>query len=211
MQKVRSGDVSELFGWLVASKDRKYFDSGDYALSKAGVAPQSTVGTAIPNPEKWAFCWEVYRCDETLSASLAYLMPHLVSPMVTRFLPFLQPLPAQSIEKVAFLRWISSSLEPMRRLKQKIGRTQKTKWRNPSLRRRKWSPAQRLEESKKSELKHRKSMTPIQLSDQLLFWIHRAWSVLPLCKWAITSTQTVHIQIVALILSAIHLRSHLQV
>jgi len=31
-------------------KDRKYFDSGDYALSKAGVAPQGTVGTAIPNP-----------------------------------------------------------------------------------------------------------------------------------------------------------------
>jgi len=32
-------------------KDRKYFDSGDYALSKAGVAPQTNVGTAIPNPE----------------------------------------------------------------------------------------------------------------------------------------------------------------
>ncbi|KAI0051123.1 Endosulfine-domain-containing protein [Auriscalpium vulgare] len=32
-------------------KDRKYFDSGDYALSKAGVAPQTVVGTAIPNPE----------------------------------------------------------------------------------------------------------------------------------------------------------------
>lgn len=32
-------------------KDRKYFDSGDYALSKAGVTPQSNVGTAIPNPE----------------------------------------------------------------------------------------------------------------------------------------------------------------
>ncbi|TFL02856.1 camp-regulated phospho protein/endosulfine conserved region-domain-containing protein [Pterulicium gracile] len=32
-------------------KDRKYFDSGDYALSKAGVAPQTAVGTAIPNPE----------------------------------------------------------------------------------------------------------------------------------------------------------------
>ncbi|KAG9052420.1 hypothetical protein FS842_009887 [Serendipita sp. 407] len=32
-------------------KDRKYFDSGDYALSKAGVAPQSNVGTAIPSPE----------------------------------------------------------------------------------------------------------------------------------------------------------------
>lgn len=32
-------------------KERKYFDSGDYALSKAGVAPQNAVGTAIPNPE----------------------------------------------------------------------------------------------------------------------------------------------------------------
>ncbi|KAF6757582.1 camp-regulated phospho protein/endosulfine conserved region-domain-containing protein [Ephemerocybe angulata] len=32
-------------------KDRKYFDSGDYALSKAGKAPQTSVGTAIPNPE----------------------------------------------------------------------------------------------------------------------------------------------------------------
>ncbi|KAF8584709.1 hypothetical protein K439DRAFT_1250820, partial [Ramaria rubella] len=32
-------------------KDRKYFDSGDYALSKAGVTPQENVGTAIPNPE----------------------------------------------------------------------------------------------------------------------------------------------------------------
>ncbi|KAG8915764.1 hypothetical protein FRC03_001362 [Tulasnella sp. 419] len=32
-------------------KDRKYFDSGDYALSKAGVAPQANVGTAIPSPE----------------------------------------------------------------------------------------------------------------------------------------------------------------
>lgn len=32
-------------------KDRKYFDSGDYALSKAGKAPQTAVGTAIPSPE----------------------------------------------------------------------------------------------------------------------------------------------------------------
>jgi len=31
--------------------DRKYFDSGDYALSKAGKAPREAVGTAIPNPE----------------------------------------------------------------------------------------------------------------------------------------------------------------
>ncbi|KAF8713317.1 hypothetical protein RHS03_00939, partial [Rhizoctonia solani] len=33
-------------------KDRKYFDSGDYALSKAGVTSQAAVGTAIPHPEK---------------------------------------------------------------------------------------------------------------------------------------------------------------
>jgi len=32
-------------------QDRKYFDSGDYALSKAGIAPQANVGTAIPSPE----------------------------------------------------------------------------------------------------------------------------------------------------------------
>lgn len=32
-------------------KDRKFFDSGDYALSKAGKAPRENVGTAIPNPE----------------------------------------------------------------------------------------------------------------------------------------------------------------
>ncbi|GAA5846577.1 hypothetical protein JCM3766R1_007117 [Sporobolomyces carnicolor] len=31
-------------------KERKYFDSGDYAMSKAGVSPQSAVGTAIPSP-----------------------------------------------------------------------------------------------------------------------------------------------------------------
>ena len=34
-------------------QDRKYFDSGDYAMSKAGVGPQNAVGTAIPNPEKY--------------------------------------------------------------------------------------------------------------------------------------------------------------
>ncbi|KIY67729.1 hypothetical protein CYLTODRAFT_422248 [Cylindrobasidium torrendii FP15055 ss-10] len=36
---------------LKTQRERKYFDSGDYALSKAGVAPQSNVGTAIPNPQ----------------------------------------------------------------------------------------------------------------------------------------------------------------
>ncbi|KAL4080955.1 camp-regulated phosphoprotein/endosulfine conserved region-domain-containing protein, partial [Scleroderma citrinum] len=32
-------------------KDRKFFDSGDYALSKAGIAPPTNIGTAIPSPE----------------------------------------------------------------------------------------------------------------------------------------------------------------
>ncbi|KAI3620332.1 hypothetical protein CBS9595_002299 [Malassezia furfur] len=32
-------------------KERKYFDSGDYALSKAGRAPKQSVGTTIPNPD----------------------------------------------------------------------------------------------------------------------------------------------------------------
>jgi len=36
---------------LKTQKDRKFFDSGDYALSKAGKAPRENVGTAIPNPE----------------------------------------------------------------------------------------------------------------------------------------------------------------
>ncbi|KEI42706.1 uncharacterized protein L969DRAFT_97980 [Mixia osmundae IAM 14324] len=33
------------------AQERKYFDSGDYALSKAGKAPHAAVGTAIPSPE----------------------------------------------------------------------------------------------------------------------------------------------------------------
>lgn len=36
---------------LGANEERKYFDSGDYALSKAGRAPGQSVGTTIPNPE----------------------------------------------------------------------------------------------------------------------------------------------------------------
>ncbi|KLO17262.1 hypothetical protein SCHPADRAFT_821709, partial [Schizopora paradoxa] len=32
-------------------KERKFFDSGDYALSKAGKTPEEAVGTAIPNPQ----------------------------------------------------------------------------------------------------------------------------------------------------------------
>jgi hypothetical protein len=37
--------------WSMTPKDRKYFDSGDYALSKAGKTPRDSVGTAIPSPE----------------------------------------------------------------------------------------------------------------------------------------------------------------
>ncbi|EJT48062.1 hypothetical protein A1Q2_06170 [Trichosporon asahii var. asahii CBS 8904] len=33
------------------NKERKYFDSGDYMMSKAGVSPPQPLGTAIPTPE----------------------------------------------------------------------------------------------------------------------------------------------------------------
>jgi hypothetical protein len=60
-------------------QDRKYFDSGDYALSKAGVEPTNTVGTAIPNPEKCA-----HRHPNlfvlALIFVLLYSIPHASSP-----------------------------------------------------------------------------------------------------------------------------------
>jgi hypothetical protein len=55
MQKACALIVARVYQALIFCimiKDRKYFDSGDYALSKAGRAPPTTVGTAIPNPEK---------------------------------------------------------------------------------------------------------------------------------------------------------------
>ncbi|KIM89004.1 hypothetical protein PILCRDRAFT_812894 [Piloderma croceum F 1598] len=50
-------------------KDRKYFDSGDYALSKAGVAPQNAVGTAIPNPENIPHASSTNNNHQSLSVS----------------------------------------------------------------------------------------------------------------------------------------------
>ncbi|CAO3593314.1 unnamed protein product [Absidia cylindrospora] len=32
-------------------KERKYFDSGDYALSQAGKEPESAIGSEHPSPE----------------------------------------------------------------------------------------------------------------------------------------------------------------
>ncbi|KAI0269867.1 camp-regulated phosphoprotein/endosulfine conserved region-domain-containing protein [Gloeopeniophorella convolvens] len=52
-------------------KDRKYFDSGDYALSKAGVGPQNAVGTAIPNPENIPHASSPHGPHQGLSASPA--------------------------------------------------------------------------------------------------------------------------------------------
>lgn len=79
---------------------RKFFDSGDYALSKAGVAPQNTVGTAIPNPEKLVHYGimsnnEVRQADG--SALLAYPMhlPAMPIATVTRVFPFHQPTQVQ--------------------------------------------------------------------------------------------------------------------
>lgn len=36
---------------ILGTQERKYFDSGDYALSKAGKTAPQSVGTAIPSPE----------------------------------------------------------------------------------------------------------------------------------------------------------------
>jgi hypothetical protein len=73
MQKVRHLDPIHFF-LLTIVQDRKYFDSGDYALSKAGVEPQNTVGTAIPNPEK---C--VNRPPFSFLLFIDYLFVHVLS------------------------------------------------------------------------------------------------------------------------------------
>ncbi|KAI0284018.1 camp-regulated phosphoprotein/endosulfine conserved region-domain-containing protein [Russula aff. rugulosa BPL654] len=59
-------------------KDRKYFDSGDYAMSKAGVGLQSAVGTAIPNPENIPHA-SSHSTQQTLSTSPANNTP--ISPV----------------------------------------------------------------------------------------------------------------------------------
>ena len=62
-------------------QDRKYFDSGDYALSKAGKAPQNTVGTAIPNPEKYVHTHpseSVYGAILTSISSIPHVSPNPV-------------------------------------------------------------------------------------------------------------------------------------
>ena len=57
-------------------QERKYFDSGDYALSKAGKAPQNTVGTAIPNPEKYVYIHPNKSVCETILTSISSI-PHV--------------------------------------------------------------------------------------------------------------------------------------
>lgn len=57
------------------TQDRKYFDSGDYALSKAGKAPQNTVGTAIPSPEKCVPATVVMRIPILISSRRALQHP----------------------------------------------------------------------------------------------------------------------------------------
>ncbi|CAD6570550.1 MAG: hypothetical protein TREMPRED_005892 [Tremellales sp. Tagirdzhanova-0007] len=39
---------------MKTQKDRKYFDSGDYMMSKAGVATAQALGTEVPTPERVA-------------------------------------------------------------------------------------------------------------------------------------------------------------
>ncbi|SAL99967.1 hypothetical protein [Absidia glauca] len=42
-------DRKDLIGHKL--KERKYFDSGDYALSQAGKEPESTIGSEHPSPD----------------------------------------------------------------------------------------------------------------------------------------------------------------
>lgn len=57
MQKVSLESVMSVKAWqfcerpLTSIQERKYFDSGDYMMSKAGVASAQAPGTAIPTPE----------------------------------------------------------------------------------------------------------------------------------------------------------------
>lgn len=65
-------------------KDRKYFDSGDYALSKAGKAPQSTVGTAIPNPENIPHASTPTNGHSNCHPTLSISPTNSTSPMLTK-------------------------------------------------------------------------------------------------------------------------------
>lgn len=76
--------LSDLPTSRVISQDRKYFDSGDYALSKAGKAPQNTVGTTIPSPEKYASLIVCY-C-RVAHKRLYRSIPHANSPPVSHTL-----------------------------------------------------------------------------------------------------------------------------
>lgn len=90
-------------------KDRKYFDSGDYALSKAGVAPQNAVGTAIPNPEKYVILC-VQACNMTLIRNvIASPMLHLRQPIAaTR--AFRSPLPTVAWPLSRRALWLTSKV-----------------------------------------------------------------------------------------------------
>jgi len=70
-------------------KDRKYFDSGDYMMSKAGVASAQAPGTAIPTPEGVPHA----SAPNTLATS-----PHNTSPPITS--PTHEYAPFAQLEKV---------------------------------------------------------------------------------------------------------------
>lgn len=83
-------------------QDRKYFDSGDYALSKAGVAPQNTVGTAIPNPEKYASPTLSVILHSSPTASV-FLMHHHLRLHIKGVCPYRQQIVQAPREKVRCL------------------------------------------------------------------------------------------------------------
>ena len=83
MQKVRHSSQILCYFLNDVVQDRKYFDSGDYALSKAGVAPQNTVGTAIPNPEKCVSAIAKHRFFLTARLLVAFPTPQALEMVTT--------------------------------------------------------------------------------------------------------------------------------
>lgn len=83
MQKVRHSSQILCYFLNDVLQDRKYFDSGDYALSKAGVAPQNTVGTAIPNPEKCVSAIAQHRFFLTARLLVAFPTPQALEMVTT--------------------------------------------------------------------------------------------------------------------------------
>lgn len=86
-------------------QDRKYFDSGDYMMNKAGVQSAQAPGTAIPTPEGYAYRSITLDLQTDITGSLTHSHPLLVP---LHPLPPLLPAPSPSHQS------IGTHLRPLR-------------------------------------------------------------------------------------------------